>query len=304
MLAALASGGLLLGGWFLAGQQDFYIRQDGQIIAVEAQEGTTIPITVTGSREGTSASRQVHITIREEEADTRPPSESVEATLERQLTEVLRRLDRKENQYQGRLPLPATLQDGTQLTWEAPGNNRFWMLAGLPFLLVFYRRRGEVDRAKKKRKALERSFVTSLPGFNHEILLLLETGAVFTDAFQQVTDSYRAGKTPTLFQQEMLRHRREAERTNRECVDVLMEASGKLQIRAFTRITGILADHQYKGSDLREKLQAEGHLLWEARKQSAEDAGKRVEVALAGPMAILLLVLVVLTAAPALLEMT
>ena len=84
----------------------------------------------------------------------------------------------------------------------------------------------------------------------------------------------------------------------------LMEQYGKkLGVREFSRMTGIIADNQYKGIDLTEKLESESDLLWNQRKKLAEERGRAAETKLAFPLAMLLMVLIVITAAPAVLQM-
>ena len=65
----------------------------------------------------------------------------------------------------------------------------------------------------------------------------------------------------------------------------------------------IITDNQFKGVDLSDKLESERDLLWEQRKKLAEERGRAAETKMAFPLAILLLVLILITAAPAMLQM-
>ena len=61
--------------------------------------------------------------------------------------------------------------------------------------------------------------------------------------------------------------------------------------------------HQYKGVNLTEKLESESDILWTQRKKIAEEKGRIAETKLTFPLALLLLVLILITAAPAIMEM-
>jgi tight adherence protein C len=69
------------------------------------------------------------------------------------------------------------------------------------------------------------------------------------------------------------------------------------------RFAGVIADNIGKGSALSEKLQTESDLLWNSRKKKAEERGRIAETKLTIPMLLMLLVLVMITIAPAALEM-
>ncbi|MFQ7012468.1 MAG: hypothetical protein ACLRTA_08070, partial [Clostridia bacterium] len=58
-----------------------------------------------------------------------------------------------------------------------------------------------------------------------------------------------------------------------------------------------------KGTGLTEKLQAESEILWMNRKKNCEERGRLAETKLTLPLVIFLLVLIVITIAPALLEL-
>ena len=52
-----------------------------------------------------------------------------------------------------------------------------------------------------------------------------------------------------------------------------------------------------------EKLESESDILWTQRKKIAEEKGRIAETKLTFPLALLLLVLILITAAPAIMEM-
>ena len=74
-------------------------------------------------------------------------------------------------------------------------------------------------------------------------------------------------------------------------------------IRELMRISNIINDNVNKGVELTDKLQAESELLWMNRKKSCEEKGRLAETKLTLPLMIFLMVLIMITVAPALLEL-
>jgi tight adherence protein C len=68
-------------------------------------------------------------------------------------------------------------------------------------------------------------------------------------------------------------------------------------------MTAVISDNWDKGSVLAEKLEGESNLLWISRKKRAEEKGKLAETKLTFPLVILLIVLIMVTIAPALMEL-
>ena len=96
---------------------------------------------------------------------------------------------------------------------------------------------------------------------------------------------------------------RRSQETGSSLIAAMESYAKTLGIREFSRLTAILADNQYKGVDLTDKLAAESDMLWEQRKKTAEEKGKAAETKLSFPLAVLLLVLILVAAAPAMLQM-
>ena len=76
-----------------------------------------------------------------------------------------------------------------------------------------------------------------------------------------------------------------------------------MHIRELSRMVNLIRENRCAGSDLLEKLAAEGEALWLARKKRAEEKGRAAETKLAIPMSVTLLALVAVTAAPAMMQM-
>jgi len=91
--------------------------------------------------------------------------------------------------------------------------------------------------------------------------------------------------------------------SNTSLIKELKEFSQRCGVREMVRLTVVISENWNKGSMLAEKLEGEGQLLWISRKKRAEEQGKLAETKLTFPLMILLLVLIMVTVAPALMEM-
>ena len=69
------------------------------------------------------------------------------------------------------------------------------------------------------------------------------------------------------------------------------------------RISNIISDNISKGVELTDKLQRESETLWLNRKRDCEERGRLAETKLTLPLTFFLLVLIVITVSPALLEL-
>ena len=134
--------------------------------------------------------------------------------------------------------------------------------------------------------------------------MLMNSGMIFSDAFYMICAGYckRKPEERNYFQQTLLDVEHHAHDTNRSLTSILNECANRLEIREFSRLVTIITDNQYKGVDLTGKLETESELLWNNRKKLAEEKGRLAETKLTFPLALLLIVLILITAAPAILQ--
>lgn len=203
-----------------------------------------------------------------------------------------------------RISLPSLLEDGTQIMWyQDKTRPSFEALLLFPLtMLLLYRDSLQKKRSKEKREL--DSVRRSLPAFNNQLLLLLGSGLIFYDAFSRIADGYerRQGKN-SYFNEMIVDVMRQSDLAGNSLVTMLDGCAKRLSVKEFSRITNIIMDNQYKGVNLTEKLESESDILWSQRKKSAEEKGRLAETRLTFPLALLLLVLIMVTAAPAIMEM-
>ena len=206
--------------------------------------------------------------------------------------------------------LPARLRTGERITWASrkKSNTGLIALAMLLLVLFIYSRRREP--IQKLQRAQMRSVRTQLPEFASRLALLLSAGLVLSAAFDRIVEDYR--NEPEQAEDYFYR-------SMREIYNRIKETNGALEqefrtfarnsecscegSRELIRISNILSDNISKGVALTDKLQSESEALWLSRKRDSEERGRIAETKLTMPLTVFLLVLVVVTVSPALLEL-
>ena len=84
---------------------------------------------------------------------------------------------------------------------------------------------------------------------------------------------------------------------------LLNEFAIKNDVKEMIRIATILTENEKRGSDVIESLSRESRYLWDERKIVARESGKMIDTKMAYPLGILLILLIVITMAPAMLSM-
>jgi pilus assembly protein TadC len=158
----------------------------------------------------------------------------------------------------------------------------------------------------KKIMARNSGIRSSFPDFLGKLILLIRAGMVVTGALERICDGYRNvrrdGEKNALYEElcdMSLRMRASNTGLTQEFRD-LAKRSG---IKEVQRFSAILSDNINKGSVLSEKLARERDALWSLRKKLSEEKGKLAETKLTFPMVMQLLVIILITVAPAALQM-
>lgn len=297
LIAALQTAGL-------ASRSSSYIKsKNGKVTAVRIQdpeEGISIPLRIEAEKDGVRTTLDVILSFDGNTAETsEAPAEDRTAALEAAVRQVVRTLEESDENV---VELPGRLEDGTSLSWSSGQTfPALTILLLLPLsVAALYQNSREKEKAKRRRR--RDGILRGLPGFNNQLLLLLNSGLIFNDAFLRIAEGYE-NRTESPLGQVILEIRRQSEETGSSLTALMSRYSRELGIREFSRITSVIADNQYKGVNLTDKLESESALLWNQRKKLAEERGRAAETKLAFPLAMLLLVLILITAAPAILQM-
>ena len=306
-IAVLLLTGLLLAREAAWGSQ-FIFDEKGNLAAVKRDalgDSASLAVHAKIEREGEKAEEDMILTLRGEKRDTESVSgKAEEMTPEQQLQEKLREAaDEVENSEEAVVMLPVELEDGSRIRWSRQKDYSFVLcLLFFPLGLSFLHQ-GQKQRVKRKNEERTAAIRKALPGFNNQLLLLLNSGLIFNDAFLRIAEGHAVREKKDPFSEILADMLRRSQETGSSLIAAMESYAKTLGIREFSRLTAILADNQYKGVDLTDKLAAESDMLWEQRKKTAEEKGKAAETKLSFPLAVLLLVLILVAAAPAMLQM-
>ncbi len=241
-------------------------------------------------------------------------TDATEVDYERSMTgRLVNRIEKyAEAGYSEHINLPAELGNGIKVRWfNGKESNLVFLLVLFLFavLIVYFKR---YDQINKEIKEAEDSIIKDLPEFINKLVLLLNAGLVVSAAFSKITMDYEAfyhtekpGKQRKrrFLYEELLEIQKRVNQSNTSLIKELKEFSQRCGVREMVRLAVVISENWNKGSMLAEKLEGEGELLWISRKKRAEEQGKLAETKLTFPLMILLLVLIMVTVAPALMEM-
>lgn len=216
----------------------------------------------------------------------------------------IRRELKNEDQKRKRVYLfPKRLQEGDKLNWHIDKNSMIpkaiFLIPIIPVGIVAY---SESERKKKESNRVN-SIRWSIPNFTHQVVLYMNSGLIIPDIMKKLFNRYSESEKNNYLEQMVISACNNSEFMHMESIAVLQKYAEESSVSEFMRIVAIISDGQIKGVDIRNKLENESKILWHDRKKTAEERGHIAESKLAVPLSILLLVLMLITAAPAMMEL-
>lgn len=288
----------------------FLVEEENCVVAVKRGDGNqaiTFPLEVEVKENGEIWSYEVILSLKnieegkqDETTGTDTSQLSKQTLMEDEVQNLVHEL---ENQKGAEITLPNQLEDGTKLRWKKKKDFRFFFVFLLPPASLLYIYEAERQREKQKRNQYETEIRRALPSFVDQILLLLNCGMIFQDAFYRIAANYEKRSTQDAFCQLLCRIQKEVDDTGTMVITVLRGLSQEVGIREYVRLVNIITDHEHRGIGLEDKLQAESRLLWESRKAEARQKGRELETKLTFPLALLLAALIMIAGTPALMNM-
>ena len=201
--------------------------------------------------------------------------------------------------------LPEKLENGAKVTWSVERKNNA-VVIGIGTVLLMaavYKTRFSAEE-KRKREETE-SIIRQLPEFVNRLVLLLNAGLVLSSAFEKAACETKTGpgKKEDHFYGRMKEICISSKTANGSINREFRRFAKESGVKELMRISNILSDNMSKGVDLTEKLTRESELLWIGRKKNCEEKGRLAETKLTLPLMVFLMVLMVVTVAPALMEL-
>ena len=139
----------------------------------------------------------------------------------------------------------------------------------------------------------------NLPTFLNQLLLLLSSGVILEDALVRIAIGYSnfERQRANAFTEEKSR------RTGTSMTSCLQMMGSRSKVKEFSRVVRIISESRLSGADIWDKLARESEELWAERKRAAMERIKLSESKMSFPLGLLLTALILITAAPAMLQM-
>lgn len=157
--------------------------------------------------------------------------------------------------------------------------------------------RGDSTAAEERR-----SIIRGLPRFCNQLYLTMNAGLILSDAFDTVCSGYVSSNTCSPFEKDLVMLKDATDGHRLSTAQVINDYAVKHDVKELIRIAAILTENEKRGSDVVESLERESRYLWEERKTVARECGKSIDTKMSYPLGLLLIVLIVITMAPALMN--
>lgn len=230
-------------------------------------------------------------------------TDEAEDMLKHEIRKTVYQINNDSNSEQ--IVLPDQLSDGTRVRWIPKRKQTGVVLIAVFAIAVVCLYQSRDAALKRMERDAKESVLRDLPEFVNKLVLLLNAGLVMRTAIQHVVSEHnkRTDGAKDYFYSQLTQIMMKCNKTNSSIQVEIRMFAVRTGIVEFMRLSNIMNDSLIKGSDLVSQLKMEGDNLWTARRKQMEEKGKIAESKLTFPLLILLLVLVMITIAPAMMEM-
>ena len=266
-------------------------RSERYDLSVEIEDGDT-PVT-----------RDVTLTLQAGQSEIkRDNTEGREAEIDAAIDNMISSIEYSRDK---KIWLPSKLPDGTGIKWSGTKRSAGPVMAVIPitYLSLVALMAANSMKGDKMAEEARRSIRRGLPRFCNQLYLMMNAGLILSDAFDTISDGYGMSKTGSPFEKDLTELREATEGHRISTAQVLTDYAVKHDVKEMIRIAAILTENEKRGSDVVESLERESKYLWDERKTVARECGKAIDTNMSYPLGLLLIVLIVITMAPALLNM-
>ena len=289
----------------------FIVDKSGNIVAIQRESLATseeydLNLEIINGQE--SSERSIRINKQANSDDTVDESagkDDIEAEREAEITGIITNIELSEDE---RINLPARLSDGSRLKWsikEKAVNTNFIFIPLMYIALVILVIKSSVDSVRDTGKEIRQSIIMGMPRFSNQLLLMMNAGMILSDAIERISSSYRilGEENMGFFEHEMaeLADKNMDHRTS--TATLINDLAAKYNVKELMRISTILTENERRGSDVIDNLERESRYLWDDRKIIARERGRMIDTKMSYPLAILLFMLIVITMAPAMMNL-
>ncbi|MBR5739690.1 MAG: hypothetical protein IKX81_00165 [Firmicutes bacterium] len=167
----------------------------------------------------------------------------------------------------------------------------------------------ESHRKKKEREKLlkeKQDIVMELPGFLNQVLLLMDSGLILRDAFLNVSGEYRGIPEGNrgFFREKILEMGVVSESTGQDVIALFYEFSCRTDVKELKKAGNFLYENRNRGTEIWERLSELSEGLWQERKRLCLEKMRLAETRMSFPLGIMLISLILMTSAPAVMQIT
>ena len=145
----------------------------------------------------------------------------------------------------------------------------------------------------------------ALPAFINQLLLMLNSGMVLQEAMERVALNYelKDADGQNSFILAYTKIYRDCRKSGENFMKSFCRFGNESTVKELSRVARILADGDARGTDMWNRLADEGEELWAERKRIAMERIRIAESKMSFPLGLILMGLVIITAAPAMMQM-
>lgn len=227
-----------------------------------------------------------------------------EAIVESEIQRIINEIELSKGK---KIILPSRLNENINLRWyvrENEGNGRLVIVVFIYIALLVIIIKDEKNRKNSACDVVRKNILRSLPRFCNQLLLMMNAGMTLRDSFENICKSYEKGGVydESSFETMIINSYQANKIEKKSTAHLLMDFAQTYNVKELIRIAAILDENENRGSDVIESLKKESEFLWDDRKIIARETGKMIDTKMAYPMAMLLLILIVITITPALIN--
>lgn len=202
--------------------------------------------------------------------------------------------------------LPQKIGEEITLSWKTYDSQSAGMIiaAGVIAVIAAFSRR--YSFAEREIRKYRREIIRRFPAFIDKLVLLLNSGLTVISAMDKIASDYEkqaAEDSNHFLAAEVAAIGRRVREMNAPITQEWKDLSARTGINELMRFSTIIEDNLHKGTMMAEKLEVEGNLLREREKKSVQEKMRMIDTRLTLPMILMLFSLVLVTVAPALMQM-
>ena len=146
----------------------------------------------------------------------------------------------------------------------------------------------------------------TLPAFINQLLLLMDSGLILTDAFKRIAVEYERlpPDRKNYFTEAVSDIYRSSVSTGSNVINGFYAFSGGENVKELIRTANFLYENRNRGTEVWDRLSELSEDLWEERKRLCMEKIKLSETRMSFPLGIMLIALILITSAPALMQIT